>query len=290
MSDSTGPDWVGSIEDLAGAGFLESLSAAPNLVLRLRTPFWVRFAPESVEALLDSWTQKERGGILACRPAIEGDMRVLQVNLVHFVRNTSRSPYTSYIPDAAERECALRRVLIADKSVPIEFHSHPVPRRRNGFDLSERLQQLLTSAADQSCAEVQVRLGRYAVHVAQAVLVKDLPYAPGLFVGIYGGLISPANFEDSVKKAGYDAMADMAKLIKGNSPAGSFLDAVSELAPPLLALLVRDMPKAMATLALNSSQPRQYWGIMTEGARPDIEIPLQTTASGGDRELDVVQL
>lgn len=284
-----GANPLGPLQNLRDTGYLEPLAPETPRLLRLRLPALVRFVPEVVSSILDSWTQKEHGGVLCCGPITDEGGRIVVAEAAMMLPNMSRSPYSTFLADSRGRAAALRDVL-AGGAIPFEFHTHPVRRKRKGSNLAEGFLMLSTSMADQSLANIAVRYRTHVFFVPQVVMVRDLLYGSGLFVGVYGGLVCPPNFEAEVQKAGFARMEEMAKTIRGESPAGGPLNIITRLAPPLLAVLFPDSQKAFATLNSDEGAPFRYWGVLSETNPTDILLPALPDSGWPRAEPQIIDL
>lgn len=201
-------------EKLIGNGFLELITIEHKEILRLKSPFTVKIEPTVAGKILDSLSLAlERGGILAGKPIIDGNENVLLVEDAIFIKNISGNPRNSYLPYQPDWKKAMNKVLFVDKLLPIEFHSHPISNRKPGYKHLEYFNQMGASQNDQFLAEPVIQIGNYQIAIPQAILIKEIQTSLGFFVGIYGGLIAPKDFEPEIMKAGGEKAYELAKVI-----------------------------------------------------------------------------
>jgi hypothetical protein len=196
-------DWFAPFEKFLGSGFLEVITIEQKEILRVTPPFTVKFEPAAIQKILKGLTQRvERGGILACRPIMDGMIKVLCVERAIFVPNASVNPRDCYEPSPNDWNKAMAEVFFKDQILPVEFHSHPISRRKPGEKLLEYFYQMGASPEDQLIAEPILEIGNYRIAIPQAILIKDVQTREGFFTGIYGGLIAPKDFEPDILNAG----------------------------------------------------------------------------------------
>lgn len=205
-------DLIIPIDKLIGSNFLQLVTVNGKEILRLKPPFTLEFKPTINRQIFEKLSERvEKGGILACRPIQENTEKKLIVEKVSFIKNVAKDRYTSYSPHPTEWNNTMAEIILRDHLLPIEFHSHPISKRKIETKLGEYLNQMGTSKADQESSELIIQIGNYLVAVPQAILIKDVQTNSGFFVGIYGGLISPKNFEPKIIKEGTDVAIDLGK-------------------------------------------------------------------------------
>ena len=201
-------------DKLIGKGFLEQVIIADENIIRIYPPFSLKFEPSLNFAIFNNLPQRvERGGILGCKPIFGLKERMLIVNQFIFVKNIARNRYNSYIPDEREWNKAMTRIILKEHLIPIEFHCHPISKIKPGSKALEYLNQMGTSPADQRLSIPIVEFGNYRIAVPQAVFIKNLQTNDGFFIGVYGGLIAPNNFEKYLILAGSEKIFEICKSI-----------------------------------------------------------------------------
>jgi hypothetical protein len=207
-------DWYVLFENLLGNNFLEIIIIEQKEILRIKPPLTIKFEVNIIQKIVTGLAQKvERGGILGCRPITNGLEKVLSVEQVIFIKNVSRAPYNSYLPRQADWNKAMVEIIFENQLLPLEFHSHPISKKNSDSKLFEYFGQMGASRGDRSLSNLIVQIGNYKVAIPQAIFIKDIQTSAGFFVGIYGGLVAPRNFEPEIIKIGGEKLIKFGETI-----------------------------------------------------------------------------
>lgn len=203
------PDSYMPFEQLMKNGFLEFVTIKQKEVLRLKPPFILRFEPSVNQKIFNNLPHRvESGGVLSCRPILKGIERILNIERADFIKNVSRNPYNSYKPRRKDWYKTMSEIVFRNRLLPIEFHSHPISKRKPNKNFFEYLSQMGASTPDQLLSEPIIQFENYSIVVPQAILIKDTR-STSFFVGIYGGLIAPKDFEPMIVKLGTEKAIEL---------------------------------------------------------------------------------
>lgn len=172
-----------------------------NTAYVLRTPVIVQTATKVIEKLKSKYNPKyEIGGILLAEPIFIDGEKTLQIENVRFLKNVSKKPQSSYL--GKDEISVMHRGLMGTKGgkryFPIPFHSHPQHEEDKTYFVRDFL-QLSTSEADKKSASKFLRydtIGITLIFPSALIYVID----DGLFLGFYGGKISPDDFREYMCK------------------------------------------------------------------------------------------
>jgi hypothetical protein len=211
-STSGGADWRAKLDQHLGGGFLEAVEMEQHRILRFGLPAVLEIKPDVVSGILSGYSQKECGGVIACRPRREQVERVFCAERSICIENVSRSPYRSYLPKQTAWKATMTEVA-SDGLLPVEFHSHPIPVKNSGEFRAEYMNMTRTSRADELIADTVVTWGQHALAIPQIVVVRASPKSTELFIGLFGGLVAPPDFESAIREAGLRKTTDIANSV-----------------------------------------------------------------------------
>lgn len=201
------------IDKLYQGGFLSSAEHKGNSIYKLKTPFIVRVSDTSVVKLSNEYLDKEEiGGMLWALPEINNGERVLKIDKISYIRNaiedkeiydkkTGRllQKTNAYLPDNIEHRF-IRTEIIKSGHLPIKFHTHPTKGKTIIQSLHK--QSIQTDISDQDKKEsfnIDSIDGNQLI-IPRALIVGNKEFGNDLFVGVYGGFVTPENFDSSKSK------------------------------------------------------------------------------------------
>jgi hypothetical protein len=211
---------------LESSGLLDRVLLNNQHTLRVRVPCEIRIAPNIAGEIVAATPRiREGGGLLGARPLFDNGQRVLSIEKLTVVKNVSKSPRRSYLPDGRGLRAALHDLVESDCLVPISYHTHPAPKGTSMGCMTQYYSQMGSSEADQSLALEVAVCGATRIALPQAIIIRD-PTRDGLcMMGVYGGLAAPLDFMSSIHSAGASAAVDIVDGVAGwfSSPDGSQL-------------------------------------------------------------------
>lgn len=251
-------------------------------VLHLQTPCDIHITENVSKALLDDYDPKcEKGGILAAYPEKRDGKTLLIVKEAIFLNNISDNPGNSYLPASHELNATLKKSS-DEQFLPIRFHTHPTAHENPIMEILSYISVSDTSKQDQLVSYNIVKVCDQSILLPHSLILALGKSKNRMFIGFYGGLIAPVEFETHKKKQMQKAMDIIVDSVsqwarKGNNKwwliGGGIVFAFLiiryyKTALPLILLLV-----AMAPMFVDApcAEP-EYFAQLTQG-QVTIKIP-----------------
>ena len=176
----------------------------PREIYSLRPPLQIMITSQVVSRLKRRYRpNREIGGIFLAEPVKIGSINMLLINRLRFIKNISKDP-RKYQPKG-DRTQYMHKCLMGTKkrirSFPVWFHSHT----RKSKHLSEAMKTFFamsTSDADKKTATKEITYqvdGRHITFAFPSALTI-VTCEEETFVGIYGGLLAPVDFQAYVRE------------------------------------------------------------------------------------------
>lgn len=169
-----------------------------NQYLHLQTPCKVHLTENATQQLREAYDSKiEKGGILVAKPQKVGQETHLEIDRAIFLTNISETPEDSYLADRNEIKQALKDTLADEneKTLPIQFHTHPTHSNNPFNEMFHYLIQTNTSQQDRIASEVPVKVGDINLLMPDSLVLCNNTMTGKMFIGFYNGLIAPVEFD-----------------------------------------------------------------------------------------------
>jgi hypothetical protein len=167
---------------------------------RLDTNAVFDYPAEIVRQLKQEYDPKqEKGGLINFKPYLqEGIRRYVAVEVI-FINNVSESKRISYQSDSKELNDAYKNAL-GQKLLPLAFHTHPTVHSEENTIVQgiNFLHQLNTSIQDRGVTRWCINYNGVDIRLPELLIVEN---SKALFIGMYGGLVSPLSFTEQKNKA-----------------------------------------------------------------------------------------
>jgi hypothetical protein len=212
------------IHNLKKRGFFARVVAQGQSVLQFKSPLKVIIPASVVEDLQDCYLPHEEiGGIFWTQARELSSEKVLIVKRVQYFRNAigdavrqdGRTKRDAFLPDQSEFSRGVKDTFEAG-CFPLRFHTHPNHGNDTGSQIMYRLRQMETSKQDHVASEYVFKWGDHNLHMPSLLVVGDT-LSNELFIGVYGGGVSPLEFGDSkheVMRKNINSMGDRLKNVK----------------------------------------------------------------------------
>jgi hypothetical protein len=275
----TPSEWLNS---LCVSGILVPTTLKRQRVLHLQTPCQIHINENVSKALLDNYDPKcEKGGILAAYPEKRDGSTLLIVKEAIFLDNISRNPESSYLPTRCDLDMIFKRAF-DEQYLPISFHTHPTAHENSVAELLSYIWQSDTSKQDQLESYDAVKVCDHPILFPRSLILVSGKSKNRMFIGFYGGLIAPIEFEknknEQMQKAMniiVDSVSQWAKkghnkwwLAGGGIVLAFLIIRHYKTAIPLILLLA-----AMAPMFLDVPYEKSRYYAQITGGQITIEIP-----------------
>ncbi|MBE2189799.1 MAG: hypothetical protein IAE98_10055 [Candidatus Kapabacteria bacterium] len=189
-------------------GFLQTKQIENNELFHITTPCIIRIESDIVQSLKKNYIATEEiGGVLSAKPTLINNERFFIIESVSYVRNAiednhrtdGRNKTNAYCPDKTEINNALTSI-IKNNCLPIKFHTHPTKGKEYFESEINQIYQTDTSEQDKKESEYFFNIGEAKLLMPRCLIVGNAGLSSDIFIGIYGGFITPVGFEESKKK------------------------------------------------------------------------------------------
>jgi hypothetical protein len=196
------------ISELQRNGFLQSKKIENEEIFHIATPCIIRIENDIVQSLKKNYKSTEEiGGVLSAKPSLINNERVFIIESVSYVRNAiednprtdGRNKTNAYCPDKTQLNQALTSIL-KNNCLPIKFHTHPTKGKEYFESEINQIYQTDTSNQDKRESENFFNIGEFKLLMPRCLIVGNSGLSSDIFIGIYGGFISPVGFEESKRK------------------------------------------------------------------------------------------
>jgi hypothetical protein len=196
------------VNQLLQAGFLQTKQVENEELSHIATPCIFRIESEIVKSLKNNYISTEEiGGVLSAKPSLINNERIFIIESVSYVRNAiednprtdGRNKTNAYCPDKTQLNQVLTSIL-KNNCLPIKFHTHPTKGKAYFESKINQIYQTDTSTQDKRESENFFNIGESKVLMPRCLIVGNSGLSSDIFIGIYGGFISPVGFEESKRK------------------------------------------------------------------------------------------
>lgn len=181
---------------LTEQNFIESFNTGFGEYYRL-SPLSKVFLSKDKVALIEKEYDAglEKGGIFFAKQKKKNGNPYFFVEEILFLKNTSPFPHRQYKADSNEFKEAIHYAL-DNKLLPFQFHSHPTKSENVLFESFAYHQQMDTSDADKTASLFYITIGEIKLRIPEILIVGNGSIGNGIFVGLYGGLVAPLDFNE----------------------------------------------------------------------------------------------
>ena len=164
-------------------------------VLHLQRPCDIHITENVSKALFDHYEPEyEKGGILAAYPEKRDGKILLIVKEAIFLKNISDNPGNSYLSGSHELNITLKGAF-DEQFLPITFHTHPTAHENPMMEIISYISSSDTSKQDQLVSYNAVKVCNQSILFPHSLILALGKSKNRMFIGFYGGLIAPVEFE-----------------------------------------------------------------------------------------------
>lgn len=207
------------LEKLLAQNYLKEVQHLGKSQWRLTTPCRFRILSNVIESVKKNYIYDgEIGGLLWAKPANRLGEVIYVIENVTYLRNaiedTPRADglnrKNAYMFDAREFSVESLNVY-SNGCFPIRFHTHPTQGRVPLESFMHAYLQMETSEADRLESARLDLIGAKEILLPRILIVGNEISKSDLFIGIYGGGISPVGFEEAKREVQYENFDNLAK-------------------------------------------------------------------------------
>lgn len=196
------------LSDLQKTGFLQIKQIEDEELFHIATPCVFRIENDIVQSLKKKYTPTEEiGGVLSAKPTLINNERFFVIDSFSCVRNAiednpstdGRNKTNAYCPDLEQLNQAISNI-IQNNCLPIRFHTHPTKGKEYFETGINKIYQTETSEQDQKASKYSFPINGENILMPRCLIVGNSGLSSDIFIGIYGGFISPVSFKESKKK------------------------------------------------------------------------------------------
>lgn len=196
------------LSDLQKNGFLQTKQIENIELFHIATPCIFRIESEIVQSLKQNYISTEEiGGVLSAKPTLFNNEIIFVIDSISYVKNAiednprtdGRNKTNAYCPDKTQLNQAFSSIL-KNNCLPIKFHTHPTKGKEYLESELNHVFQTDTSVQDKRESENCLNVEESNLLMPRCLIVGNSGLSSDIFIGIYGGFISPVGFAESKKK------------------------------------------------------------------------------------------
>lgn len=222
----------------------------------------------------------EKGGLFLFRIEKKDFSICMVLDEIIYLTNTSKKTNKQFDYDPAEFNCQMDKALL-NRKIPCFFHSHPTKALDIINEQYVYYYQMNTSLDDKKATQHAILPATFNLRLPEFLVIANGSLKSGLFVGAYGGLVAPLDFQQR-KKEITDSFAEMAFEDISNwlsTPKGKGVGLIALAGLTYLAVkyqkgilpTIRTLGAALPGVVLDDPL-KHYFGI-SNGSELDIIIP-----------------